>query len=266
MGGVKFKEEWTKTYKWAGRVIGDDKRVVCNICGSDFSCDKGADKLKRHDTCEKHIDNVKKVGSVKNLVTGTSQKNPSIVEALKKAEGKIVQQRKTKDEALKAEAALSRLVATHNLSLPTIDCLAELLPKIFHDSDIAKQMSLHRTKAAYVLKYGLAEHELQKLVEKLQKCPFSFNIDESVKGGNSQLTIMVSVRNEANRIQKSHFATIKMEIRLTGENISDAVFQAFEKKSIKYEEKLVSDRTDGCSVMLGKHSGFHTMSKLKVCL
>ena len=73
----------------------------------------------------------------------------TIHESLKNAESKLSQERKVKDAALKAEAALSNLMATHSLPLPVFDCLVELLPKIIPDSKITKQMTLHHTKACY---------------------------------------------------------------------------------------------------------------------
>ena len=258
MPGCKFKDTWTEIYLWASRVKGDNTRVLCTICH------KGVHNLERHQKGDKHVDNVKKKAFATNPVTGARLKVNTIQEALKKSEARAVEERKTKDDALRAEAALSRLIATHNLPLRTIDCLAVLLPQIFHDSEIAKQMSLHKTKALYTLEFGLAEHELKKIIKQLHKFPFSINFDESVKGKTSQLTIMVSFRNDENRIQKSHFATIKINVRLTGENISNAVFGVLEEKSIKCEEKLVSDTTDGCPVMLGKYSGCHAISKKKV--
>ena len=112
-------------------------------------------------------------------------KTISITESLKKAEAKNVEVRKTKDAALKAEAMLSNLGATHNLPSSVFNCLAELLPKIITDSDIVKHMSLHRSKGFYTLIHGTAPDIKKKLVKQLQLWPFTLNYDESVKGGVS---------------------------------------------------------------------------------
>ena len=49
------------------------------------------------------------------------------------------------------------------------------------------------------------------------------NFDESVKGGKSQMEIVVIYRNSMDNIDRSHLLTIDMKEQLTGENISKAV-------------------------------------------
>ena len=145
-------------------VAGDKHKVHCNVCHSEFTCDRGEREVKRHGTGLRHQDNLRKASSV----SGEKWPENTIVSALKKAENKAVEKQKVKDYALIAEACISSLIATHNAPLPLIDCLAELLPKIIHDSEIIKQMSLHRTKAVYTLKFGLADHEKKKILKQLR--------------------------------------------------------------------------------------------------
>ena len=52
-----------------------------------------------------------------------------------------------------------------------------------------------------------------------------------------------------------------MKVKLTGENISNAVFSAMDKLNIPYHSKLVCEKTDGCTVMLGVRAGCHEFSK-----
>ena len=146
---------------------------------------------------------------------------------------------KVKDAARIAEAKLSNLIATHNIPLGLYDCLAELLPQIITDSEIVKQMSLHRTNAHYTLIFGTALHLKKKLVKQLQVWPFSVNFDESVKGKASQLEINVSYREESNRICRAHLVTVDMKVKLTGENISNAVFSAMDKLNIPNSVSLI---------------------------
>ena len=145
MSGCKWRPQWQQDYPWAAQVEGKSNRVFCTSCHSDFNCDRGIYELKRHEKNSKHAKNeAKKASEVEKGV-----KTISITESLKKAEAKNVEVRKTKDAALKAEAMLSNLGATHNLPSSVFDCLAELLPKIITDSEIVKQMSLHRTAASW---------------------------------------------------------------------------------------------------------------------
>ena len=104
---------------------------------------------------------------------------------IQKAETLAPRQKKVKDQALIAEAAISTLVRTLNLlPLRTVDCLAELLPKIFPDYEIVKQKSLHQTKADYIFKFGVAKRTKEKILIQMRAWQYSLNSDENVKGGN----------------------------------------------------------------------------------
>jgi hypothetical protein len=255
--GCKWKEAWRGQFSWIKPVAGNPSKVSCSACEKELSCEKGVNDLKKHDKNVMHTGNVeRKKGDAKNGV-----KVQTIQESMKNAASKLSEERKVKDAALKAEAALSNLMATHNLPMPMFDCLAELLPKIIPDSKIIKQMTLHRTKAHYTLVFGTAPHMKEQLIKQLQIFPFSINYDESVKGKASQLELNVSYRDTQGRIRRSHLITIKMEERLTGKNISSALFQAMDKMNIPYEKGLVSERTDGCATMLGVFSGCHVLNK-----
>ena len=113
----------------------------------------------------------------------------------------------------------------------------------------------------YTLQFGTAPHLKQKVVKQLQKWPFSINYDESVKGKASQLELCVSYRDTEDRIQKAHLVTVNMVERLTGENISKALFNAMDGLNVPYKEMLVSERTDGCATMLGVHKGCHVFNQ-----
>ena len=259
MGKCKFSPVWSMQHSWA---IASKKSVsgyYCSICCEDYSCANGHAELVKHEKTQKHIFRAK---SVQPSSGSTRNKQTPILAAFEKA-GEVAQdERKVADQARRAEVAISSLVATHDLSLPTLDCLAELLPKIFPDSKIIKKMSLHRTKATYTLLY-YADNLRKKIVDQLIKWPFSVNFDESVKGKSSQLDIVVSFRNKDDRNQRSHLLSIDMKVSLTGENISNAVYGALENLGIPIKRRVVSERTDGCNVMLGVRLGCHKFSKDK---
>ena len=257
MGGCKWKEAWRGQFPWIKPVVGKPNKVRCSDCEKDLSCDKGVYDLKKHAKNVLHTGNAEK--KKKDAEDGVRVQ--TIQESMKNAESKLSEERKIKDAALKAEAALSNLMAIHNLPMPVFDCLAELLPKIIPDSKIIKQMKLHHCKARYTLVFGTAPHMKKQLIKQLQLFPFSINYDESVKGKASQLQLNVSYRDTQGRIRRSHLITIKMEVALTGQNISSALFQAMDQMNITYEKGLVSERTDGCATMLGIHSGCHVLNK-----
>ena len=101
----------------------------------------------------------------------------------------------------------------------------------------------------------------KKLVTQLKRWPFSLSYDESVKGKSSQLELTVSYRTSDGRIRKSHLVTVNMEVGLTGENISKAIFQVMDELGIPYKERMMSVRTDGCATMLGIHKGCYVLNK-----
>ena len=109
---------------------------------------------------------------------GGLSKQGTMEAALRKAEAAAVQQRKVKDQARVAEAALATLIATHDLPLRTVDCLAELLPKIITDSEVVKEMSLHNAKARYILCFSVAKAVKEKILKQMRKWPWSLNFDE----------------------------------------------------------------------------------------
>ena len=111
-------------------MAGNPSRVSCRACEKELSCEKGVNDLKKHDKNVMHTGNVER----KKVDAKNGVKVQTIQESMKNAASKLSEERKVKDAALKAEAALSNLMATHNLPMPMFDCLAELLPKIIPDS------------------------------------------------------------------------------------------------------------------------------------
>ena len=53
------------------------------------------------------------------------------------------------------------------MPLNLMDCLAELFPKIITDSEIVKEMSLHQTKARYVLRFSVAKKVKEKILKQM---------------------------------------------------------------------------------------------------
>ena len=79
----------------------------------------------------------------------------------------------------------------------------------FLDSEIAKHMTLGRTKASKTLINTLAPHLHEEVVTAMQSWPYSISFDESTINKTSQLGINVSCRNKEGHIRKDTFTTIK---------------------------------------------------------
>ena len=83
-----------------------------------FHLVKGTSELKAHGDGRGH--QAKEGNAASEIARGIRTKQGNIEGALRNSEAAAVQQRRVKDETLKAEASLATLMATHNLPLRTI--------------------------------------------------------------------------------------------------------------------------------------------------
>ena len=109
---------WQTSFPWMGPVSGDPHRVFCSLCTSTFKCVEGTSELKAHGDGRGH--QAKEGNAASEIARGIRTKQGNIEGALRNSEAAAVQQRRVKDETLKAEASLPTLMATHNLPLGTI--------------------------------------------------------------------------------------------------------------------------------------------------
>lgn len=80
-----------------------------------------------------------------------------------------------------AELKLTALFASKNLPFSLSDTLTPLLSSIFHDSNIAKNISLKRTKTTAIMTNVLGNTFLNELCDQLKQtsCFYSIIMDES---------------------------------------------------------------------------------------
>ena len=89
------------------------------------------------------------------------------------------------------------MVAEHDISFMISDHVSKNLSKMFPDSAIAAGFKCCRTKTKYVICEGIALNLHEKLLESVQKVPFSIMIDESNKlYGSKFLCIMIRFFDE----------------------------------------------------------------------
>ena len=249
MGKCRFQSDWQNDYKWLQKHKSDEHKAFCSICVKELIVKEGKTAVKKHGQSKIHIENEEK-----NLNSSTSvntQKvNSSIENSFKIATEKSSKKEQIKIQALKAEALLVNSVSNHCQSETLYDCFTNLFPVMFPDSEVAKQMSIHRTKGGYILEHGIAPHYREKIVEQMRKYPFSINYDESTikVHKTQQVNINVSIRNKSDLIKKTNYTTLKVEEGTSGKELVEMVFNQFELDSID-KKKMMSDKTDGCSAM-----------------
>ena len=75
---------------------------------------------------------------------------------------------KVSESAIKAEALWAMFVAKHNIPFLASDHANILFPKMFPDSELAKQFSSGRTKTTAIVTQALAPHFLNKVTSELR--------------------------------------------------------------------------------------------------
>lgn len=169
-GPKTFQNSWLEFPEfrgWLQPVPGDQTKAKCVPCSATFCAGKS--------DAEKHARGIKhsrKVLSIKNT--------PSISTAF----GQVSKEEKVEKEVKKAEIGLAAFFVEHNIAIMAADHLVELVKKLFHDSEIAKRVTLDRTKCTAVMKNILAKSEKEQIVLDLKTVPFSVLVDESTDVAN----------------------------------------------------------------------------------
>ncbi|CAG9783395.1 unnamed protein product [Diatraea saccharalis] len=125
---------------WLSRYKDDEYAAFCKACSAKLQSRLAS--IKQHANSEKHKSNFKKYkGQLK--VDKFFRKVP------------------LKDEVKKAELRFCSFFAEHNIPFRAMDHLSEILVKYFPDSEIAKEFSCKRTKAAAIT-YNVLGPEFEK--------------------------------------------------------------------------------------------------------
>ena len=96
-------------------MAGDPHRVFCSLCTSTFNCVKGTSELKAHGDGRGH--QAKEGNAASEIARGIRSKQGNKEGALRNSEAAAVQQRRVKDETLKAEASLPTLMGRSFLTV-----------------------------------------------------------------------------------------------------------------------------------------------------
>ena len=222
-------------------------------------CTGGEQSIQIHEKTQKHI---------RNTPHSTHEEEVNIVQNQRTIEKAVADQLEAekqsqldKQAVMKAEIMLVQTLTKHNVPLQLYNCLSDVLPIIFPDSDIVKKMELHETKASYLLNYGIADYHRNEVLKCLDK-PYSLNYDGSTVGKTEQMVVNVSFRGKNNLIYKSNLTTLEVT-NGTGESISNMVTGFLLENKVKLE-LMISDQSDGCSTMLGRFKGCHEFNKRKI--
>ena len=143
------------------------------------------------------------------------------------------------------EITLARSISHHKISFEFFDCLTQHLKTYCGDSKVINSMQMKRSKAEYVVKYGVGKTYAEETIDLLKKCDaFCMGFDESEINKTSKLEILVKL-SDSDGIQMRHYKTIDLESG-TAKSIVETLLGQFDEDGIDYKQKLISSMTDGC--------------------
>ena len=98
--------------------------------------------------------------------TAKHENNMKIAKPTTKLDIFVKKQKPTENEEVaKAELMISAFIAEHHTPFAQTDHLIEVCKKAFHDSKIAKAMTMRATKASYLVQEGIAYHEKMEIAD-----------------------------------------------------------------------------------------------------
>ena len=225
----RYKTEWESEFKWIKRGS-NDTTVVCKLCNSDLSVGKGGKKdLLKHAGTQSHKKNERAV-SGSSLSMFVVRQDNSVVDA---------------------ELRWANFVAENHLPMALSDNFNKLVPAMFPDSAIAKEFRCARTKTSQLIHQALGDTLRENIVDKMKSTFFTLMIDESTDVSViRQMVIMARVFNE-DEVKTDLYKIVELVGAATGENLFNAVRDAFLEDAIPWENCLAMS-SDGARAMVGE--------------
>lgn len=168
------------------------------------------------------------------------------------------------EETKKTEIKMCTFLAEHNLPFRVMDHLSELLEKCFHDSEIAKNFSCKRTKAA-ALTYNVLKPQVEKEMHaELASCVnirsrpvFSIVIDESTDVTSTKVLAVVikycSEKKQCLQVKTKFLALMDLEGE-SAQNLFDALSQSLTNANLDIKH-CIGFGADTTNVMFGNEGG-----------
>lgn len=160
---------------WIEPDCSDEFKAKCRFCKVSMVAEKTV--LKNHAKGKKHTLLLSNVGVKQKSMTAFTLENSM---------HKAVQQ---------AEIKLAAYFTEHNIPFLAADHLSCLLKEIFPDSEIAKQLSIKRTKITAVIKNVIGATQKNELAQVLKNVKFSLLTDESTDIGTIKTSCFVARYN-----------------------------------------------------------------------
>ena len=183
---TKFSSAWLSTKDSNGDFVSDwcekgkdDYHGYCKVCKIDLKCDNGGKlQLLAHCSYKKHKEGMKLTKDKKQAKLTFSANKPGTTSSAKGITSFLTV---TNDACMEAEILWLTKMACCNFSLRSADHIGDLFRAMFPDSQIAKDFTMSRTKASYVIGEALGPHFTETIISDLIESglPFSVHFDET---------------------------------------------------------------------------------------
>lgn len=236
----EFKN-WLKKSKMLDR-RGHDL-AQCQICNCTITAHRNS--VFRHSLTEKHKYNSTQVSG--------SHKIPDMNKNID-----------TDKRIRRAELKLCSLLATNNLPFILMDTLCPLLGNIFSDSEIAKKLSVRRTKCTQVMKNILGSSFEKELNNILKTRYFSIIMDETTdRSTTKQCAFTVIYYCDIKlKVVTTFFDMVNVQ-SCTASDLMNCLKNVILKKNIPLQN-LVGFCADTTNVMFGEKNSVHTLLKTEL--
>jgi hypothetical protein len=200
----------------------------------------GVNDVKKHIATSKHRDSLKAVTGHQSLTT--------------------LFRSDMVDQVTRAEVLFANFLTEHNLSFMTADHFTRLTSVMFPDSKIAQEFRCARTKATCIVKGALYPHLSKPVVTLCQTGPFSILCDESNKGDDKSLAILVRMWDNCQRKPVTRFLDMPVCNIATAEKLFECIDTVLVSSGIPWSN-VVGLESDTCNVMMGRHNS--VLSRVK---
>jgi len=242
-----FNRHWLESSEfreWLEEDKTDSHAARCKVCNVKLLTSNRM-SLVRHKDSAKHKTNV------------ASKSNSVNLSAFFKQSSEI----SLSEKVANAELLIVSFMAEHHTPFSQCDHLVGMMKSAFPDSSIAKQIRLKKTKASYLMQYGIAWNEKIHINDICKVQSFSLLVDESTDVSVEQVLAVV-VRyydNETLRVVDSLLDVIEVH-EATGQGLYKEVKKLLSNRNIPITN-VIGFASDNCATMSGSKSGFQANLK-----
>lgn len=244
---TKYSSNWQNDHNWLCNVKSDEYKAYCKLCKKEFTISHGG----LHDVV-KHS----KTSGHSKITSSRAARN---ITSYFQAPGSSTSDRDLEEIMYKTSAAeITSIYHTvkHSLSYNSMDCFQKLLPLMYADSKIAKNVKCGRTKSEAIVCEVLAKEALKEVIQNLKEDSFySISTDASNKGNRKMFPICVRYFSWDKGIQNKLIDFVESNDE-TADQITKVLCETLDKHNLELSQ-VAAYGADNANVNFGSnHSVF----------